>query len=33
MKVLVQGIIFSMILVYASQYGLDDTEKDSIYHN
>lgn len=32
-RVLVQGIIFSVILVYASQYGLNDTEKDSIYHN
>lgn len=32
-KVLVQGIIFSIILVYASQCGLDDTEKDNFCHN
>ena len=32
-KVLVQGIIFSIILVYTSQYGLDGTEKDNFCHN
>ena len=30
-KVFIQGIIISVISVYASQRGLDDSEKDDFY--
>ena len=30
-KVFIQGIIISVISVYASQCGLDDSEKDDFY--
>lgn len=30
-KVLIQGIIISVMLVYAPQFGLDDSQKDDLY--
>ena len=30
-KVLIQGIIISVMLVYPPQFGLDDSQKDDLY--
>ena len=30
-KVLIQGIVISVILVYAPHFGLDDDQKDDFY--